>query len=448
MRKGSIQGYRSAFAAFGAFLCLSSADVLSQPDTEIKAISQDIHVVVQNGDNLSSIVRRVMGSSEFWEEVATLNKISSPDALKPGDMIIFPGDLVQKRNFARVAFVKGNVMHTSAASNTTAQLEKRDKVFLGDVIKTGEDGFVSLSFNGESLANIQPESHVQFIEFDCFDVEKSCVVNLLAEEGQMNFDIQNIGFKKPSRFSIDTPYASAAVRGTNVDVEVNDGSAIGVTTGVIEVTSGNDTSTLPIGKGTLAGEGRSITRLYDLLEKPVYNPFIRLSREDYVAWAPVEGAETYSVVLATSESLSEVIRSSRSAQSYTVLLSEPQEYYLGTRALDENGLKGFKGIQKINQVSVDENAEAPPLDIELSENDLTIVNTGKVTTEVHVGSALEPADGLDQLLRYTAYDIAAGQTLELDVNPNQDVYITARAVVGPTAVSSYGSIYEFTGRKK
>ena len=146
--------------------------------------------------------------------------------------------------------------------------------------------------------------------------------------------------------------------------------------------------------------------------------------------------------------MTEVIGSTRSPQTYTALLPEVQQYYLGTRALDRNGLKGFKGVQKIDQVSIDENAEAPPLEIELSDNDLSIVNTGKLTTEVHIGSNLEPVDGLDQLLRYTAYDIAAGETLDVKVAADQDVYITSRAVVGPTTVSTYGSIYEFTGREK
>ncbi len=448
MKQGLTRGYRHAYTAGSLLLCLlCSAQVLAQAETQIKATDQDIRIVVKEGDVLSSIVQQVMGSSEFWEKVAEHNKIESPQSLQPGDLVVFPSSLVQKRNFARAIFTKGEVSLTSAMEKTTTALKKRDKVFIGDVISTGKDGFVSLSFKGESLANIQPESRIQVVEFDCFDTERSCVVNLAASSGQMDFNVRNVGFKKPASFSVDTPYASAAVRGTDLDVEVTDGSAVGVTSGEILVTANGRSASVPIGKGTLAGERRSVTTLYDLRKAPVYNEFIRMSSEDFLAWAPVEDAASYKVVLATTESMTDIIESRSTGNTYTAMQPEAQQFYLSARALDENGLKGFKGIRKIDQVEIDESAEAPELEIELSATALKIVNTGAIGTEVHVGSELETIDGLDHLIRYDAYDVAAGGTLELDAEPDKDIFITSRAVVG-TAVSRYGNIYEFKGREQ
>ncbi len=426
----------------GALMLMLSATVVAA--AEIKSIAQDIKVVVKTGDNLTTIVKQVMGAAEFWEEVAQANQISSPNALKPGQVIVFPGELVQQRNFARVVFSKGRAQLTRLGSEAGVPVDKGARVFLGDVITTGEDGFVSLSFAGESLINVQPDSRIQIVEFDCFDTEKSCVVNLSADEGQMNFDIRNIGFKKPPLYSIETPYASAAVRGTRFDVDVLDGSVLGVTEGAVRVTaSGGLVADLPMGKGTLAGEGRSVTTIYDLLKQPEYSEHVRFSAEDYVTWTPIDNARSYKYVIAENESLSDVIVSGSTDSTFINMLSEPQQFYLATRALDENGLKGFRAVQRIDQVDIDENASAPELEIELSDNQLIIVNSGEVTSEIHIGDALEPVDELSQLLRYDAYDLDAGKTLELEVESEGDIYIISRAVLGSSAVSPYGNIYEF-----
>lgn len=426
-----------------AAMLLLSLPPIALTQVKVKEITEAIDVVVKEGDNLTAIVQRVMGSVEFWPETAKNNRITRPDALKPGQIIRFPSELVQKRNFANIAFSKGDAKLVRRGTDEELPAERGEHVFLGDIIATGEDGFVSLSFAGETLVNIQPESRVQIVEFDCFDKQKSCVVNLMADRGQMSFDVRNVGFEKPPRYSIETPYASAAVRGTRFDVDVNNGSVLGVTEGAVQVTSGVLTMPLPTGKGTLAGGGRSITTQYDLLSAPEYKAFIRLSAEDYISWTPIDDATTYRYVLADNESLTDVIVSGSSANSHLGVPPEPSQFFLGTRALDENGIKGFRAIQRIDQVGINESAQAPALEIELSENQLAIVNTGDVTSEVHVGAALQSVGDLDQLLDFAAYDISAGDRLELTVEANQDVYIASRAVLNDATVSLYGNIYEF-----
>lgn len=410
---------------------------------QVRAITEDIDVVVRKGDNLTSIVQKVMGSAEFWPEVADINKIERPDALTPEQVIRFPSNLVQKRNFAKVAFSKGVARLTRFGADSEIAVEKGNRIFLGDVITTGEDGFVSLSFAGESFVNVQPDSQIQIVQFDCFDTEKPCVVNLFSDEGQMSFDVRNIGFTKPPRYSIETPYASAAVRGTRFDVEVQQESVLGVTEGLVQVTSGVTTASLPLGKGTVAGEGRSISTTYDLLDQPEYQQFMRVSAEDYVSWDPIDEARIYRYVLAENESLSDVIVSGSTSDTFVQVLPGPRQFYLSTRALDENGIKGFRAVRRIDQVSIDESVAAPLLEIELSENQLRIRNTGELASEIHIGEQLEPTGELEELLTYRAFDIAGGETLELSVEADQDVYIASRAVISSSAVSPYGNIYEF-----
>lgn len=440
MKSGSIPVVKKVALAM---LLLPGVSAVGYAQADVKAVAQDVQIVVTDGDNLSTIVKQVMGSAEYWEEVAQLNKLASPSSLKPGEVITFPGEFVQKRNFAKVVFTKGAATLTSFETQQVIPVAKGEKVYLGDIIATGDDGFVSLSFEGESFVNVQPDSHIQVVEFDCFDKEKSCVVNLYSEEGQMNFNIKNIGFSQPPRFSIETPYASAAVRGTRFDVDVLEGSVLGVTEGAVQISSGLLTNQVPQGKGTLAGEGRSIETLYDLLPAPRYRPVVRLSAEDFISWNPIEDSGVYRYLLAENETLRDVIARGTTTDTFIPMPQGTQSFYLSTRAQDSNGLKGFTAVQNINLLPIDETIEAPALDIELDANQLTIVNTGDLPSEIHIGQELVPVVDVPQLLTYDAYDIAAGATLELTVDTDNDIYIASRGLIGNTAVSAYGAIYEF-----
>lgn len=410
---------------------------------QIKAIDEDIQVVVKEGDSLTAIVKTVMGSAGFWEEVAELNMLQRPNALRPGQVINFPKELVQERNFARIVFAKGQSTLNRFVDDAEVPAEKGLQVYLGDVIETGRDGFVSLSFAGASLVNIQPDSRVQIVEFDCFDSEKPCIVNLVSELGQLNFDVRNVGFSKPPRYTVETPHLTAAVRGTGFDVDTTETSTLGVTEGSVRASSGNFSAVIPTGKAAVAGEGRSVTTLIDLLPNPEYNRYIRLSAEDYISWTPVENALRYKYVFAENESLSDVIISRNAVEAYVPLLSEAGQFYIGTRAVDENGIKGFRAIQRVEQVSIAAEIQAPELDIELSDNELKIVNTGNLTAEIHIGDQLELSGDLSELIQYDAYDLEAGETLEVTVGNDSDIYISARALVSSTVVSPYGSLYEF-----
>ncbi len=438
-------GFRKIACLVPLFVAIYSVPVLAQTTVEpaSKVAPGDLHVVVKPGDTLTSIVTRETGLIGLWPEIQAHNKMDSPNSLNPGDIIVIPQEILQLRNFAKVAYFKGDVTLVRKGETTPDTLQKGDKVYLGDAIQTGENGYVSLAFNGDTLVNIQPESRILLQELECFDTEKACLVKLNTSIGQMNIKVNNVGFSERANFTIDTPYASAAVRGTELDIAVSEGNILGVTQGAVDITVENQTINVSSGKGTVAGEGLPIGVLHNLLPKTEFNEFLRISAQDTLSWKPVEGAASYLVAIAGSESMTDIIQSSTEQSTFVPAFSESGGYFINTRAVAKNGLRGFDSIQAVEQAKIDENILAPELDIELIGNNLTIKANGRVATEIHIGDSLVAVDGVETLISYKPYDIEPGKSLELTVDTTEDIYLTARALINKSTVSRYGVLYEF-----
>ncbi len=416
----------------------------------VRSDNRDLHVVVKPGESLNSILQRELESAVDWKLVARANKIAAPDKLLPGDVIVIPYSLVQKRNYAQLAFTKGTAELIRAVSQTVEKVKQGLKIFVGDGIKTGPDGFVSLTFRDSSLVNVQPNSAIIVEKLDCFDKTVSCVIGLRASEGELNLDVGRADFEKPTRFTIDTPHASAAVRGTRFDFEVRDGNVLGVTEGEVEISFAGQSSTIPLGKGTLAGEGRSISTVYDLLlaaEFPEFINFDRVSTEDLLQWRAVADARRYLGAFATDESMTNVVTTFANGvgtQDATVATSDlqPGDYFFAVRAVDENGLKGFTASKKLRQVAIDKDL-GPDLDIEVIDQKMEIRSDSQRLLEIHVGNELQSIKGLDRLVQYKTYQLEPGKSIELDVRRHPNWYLTAREILSERSVSSYGGLYEY-----
>ena len=301
--------------------CLIAAGLLTW---SVAALSQsqeeDLRVTVKSGDTFGGILKRELQSLDAWGEVARYNELETPDKIRPGEVLVIPAEVLMRRHYATVVYVKGKAIHHSASKKTMQQVTKGSKVFRGDLIETARDGFVSVSFNGGSSVNIQPESAMRISLLNCIDKENACEIKLNAEKGYLGLDVQGVDFKKPTIFNIDTPYASAAVRGTRFDFDINDGNVLGVTEGKVEITYNGNRSDVDIGKGVVVADGGSIGQQIDLLGKPeirLSDDQDKVSSEDVISWEVVSGAEKYLVTYAGSESMQDVVASI--AVSYTHL---------------------------------------------------------------------------------------------------------------------------------
>ena len=429
--------------------CLIAAGLLTW---SLAALSQsqeeDLRVTVKSGDTFGGILKRELQSLDAWGEVARFNELEKPDQIRPGEVLVIPAEVLMRRHYATVVYVKGKAIHHSASEKTMQQVTKGSKVFRGDLIETARDGFVSVSFNGGSSVNIQPESAMRISLLNCIDKENACEIKLNAEKGYLGLDVQGVDFKKPTIFNIDTPYASAAVRGTRFDFDINDGNVLGVTEGKVEITYNGNRSDVDIGKGVVVADGGSIGQQIDLLGKPeirLSDDLDKVSSEDVISWEVVSGAEKYLVTYASSESMQDVVASIDNVDNVTRPELPVGEYYLSTRAVDANGLRGFSAQKKIAVVKLDDGTQAPDLDIQVTDTEMQVKapESASNTTEVKIGNALVEINSREYVVSTNTYLLEPGQQITIPIDSSKDWYLQNRAVMSADTVSSYGFLYVF-----
>jgi len=426
-------------------LCASSYSYAEMSD--FSDTIEDLSVTVVAGDTYGGILSRELQSLDAWSEVANYNKLESPDAIKPGDVIVLPANVLRRTNYAEIAFLKGEAEHFRQANNDKSMAVKGDKVYAGDTITTKGTAFVTLAFNGGTTVNIQPDSAMRINVLKCIDKEEACEIVLESDEGQLSLDVKSRGFKSPTLFSIESPYASSAVRGTTFDFDVRNGNVMGVTEGKVEIIYNNASNFVSAGKGVLAGEGVSINDLYDLLPEPKLRlnaDVNRVSSEDAITWEPIDGAVRYKLAYARSESMGDVVFNS----TETIMAARPQlptgTFYVSNRAVADNGLQGLVTKKKFLSVAIDESQQSPEISMSLSDDVIRVTApNASGPVEVKVGNELVVLDEEEYLVGLEVYELQPGQSVEFTAEAGKRWYLQARTVINSTSVSPYGGYYAF-----
>lgn len=421
--------------------------VMAQSATSLE--TQDRKVTVKPGETFSSIVLRELDTLGPWVEIAKYNKIVSPDNLKPGDVVVIPAHLLRLKNYATVIYVKRSVSHYDSVKNAKAELSKGTRIHRGDLIETDQSGFVSVSFNGGTSVNIQPESKMKITALECVDFKSACKIDLESVKGKLGINVQSVGFEKPTVFNIETPYASAAVRGTEFDFDVTeDGNVLGVTDGNVEITYNGANSSIDEGKGVLAGDGRSINDLFDLLKQPelvLGDDVTLISSEDIINWQPVDDAASYLIDFALSESMSDILISSSETNTFTKPVLPQGEIYISARAVATNGLRGFSNQKKLFSVDIDTESESPDLDVVLAGNEMQVTASdgSGADVEIKIGNSLQTIENEEYILVDQVHRISAGESLKLEIDRTRDWYLQGRNIIDEDTVSPYGLLYVF-----
>src|SRR5262249_46259722 len=118
----------------------------------------------------------------------------------------------------RVSSMDGQVQWRSASSRTFVPLMAQSVVQVGDELRTGPGSSVILAIPDGSWMVVSENS--KRVVDDCWSGNFKSLINLMM--GQVRFYIQRIG-GRPNPYSVRTPTALIAVRGTTFDVFVDDG---------------------------------------------------------------------------------------------------------------------------------------------------------------------------------------------------------------------------------
>ena len=445
----------AGIAAPGNFAVLASALALVA-SLSVATLSvglakdNDIELVVKEPQTLEQAIQDELESTRFARQIAAYNGIATLDSVLPvGTTIQIPKPYLSSEEFGEVLFAKGDVTH--AQENLIVNPPARGaRIFTGDTFTTGADGFASLSFSSGATVNLQPESRVAVTNLDCADDTTRCVISLNATAGEVHSQITpRPDGKPPVVFSVETPFMSAAVRGTAFYVDV-DGpqNRLGVTEGIVAAaTNGADTD-LPEGKGLVASEGADPV-VVDLLAAPALvtgSEGIVLSAEDAISWGSIEGAARYRVIVATDASLQqpiatlEVDNNNLPIERSGIELGDTQSndlppYYLSVAAIGSDEFVGLAAVQEIQFASIEE-VGALELEIERRGNMVTIATPEyDQPVELVVSKSVDGA----ATSRKVWDNLSTGIQLEFD--PAETWVFRSRKVLGDTAVSPYSRYY-------
>ena len=99
-----------------------------------------------------------------------------------------------------------------------------DLVYLGDVVQTGADGRVGITFTDGTAFNLSSNAHMAMTEFVYDPNGKSNSTLLSLTKGTFTFVAGKIA--KTGDMKIDTPVATMGIRGTTPHVEISDDGTV------------------------------------------------------------------------------------------------------------------------------------------------------------------------------------------------------------------------------
>src|SRR5665811_1297938 len=164
----------------------------------------------------------VLAAANFLPYLAQAQSDSARPAVQ--DLASKPiGKVVTATGAVAIEHVNAVVIQASVASQA-GQTKVGDLVYLGDVVQTGADGRVGITFTDGTSFNLSNNAHMALSEFvyDPNGKSNSTLFNLT--KGTFTFVAGKVA--KTGDMKIDTPVATMGIRGTTPHVEISDdGSA-------------------------------------------------------------------------------------------------------------------------------------------------------------------------------------------------------------------------------
>ena len=429
---------------------LSSAQANAPDDEDISSTIISRDVMVEQGDTLRSIASEQLGRAGYAPMLAEFNALVESAPLVPGNIIRIPIHVPARGEFAEAVYVKGNVTvvrNTSGSSSATASvipvasdagvpLQRNEQIMSGDTIITGSNSYVSISFSTGTVINLQPGTTATLQRLNCLPDDDSCLIEINTQDGKITSDVESRG-SQPVEFRINTPYASAAVRGTVFDVDASEDLKVGVTEGAVELYAERASTALDTGFGSIARPGQSPTGPIALLPAPVFKHIpARLAPGDTVAWWSFAAAQGYGALLSTDEAAIEALESFEIEENTIGFDSIASgDYYLTVRALDADGLQGFKSNTKITIAEIDPDLE--PVTTVISQQGQEFLVSVENGPEIARGYEIQVASDSSFSEPLMTADVDEKGSAFFRVNQDQ-VFARARIILDPYTVSAFG----------
>jgi len=116
------------------------------------------------------------------------------------------------------------VVVQAALSNQPGQAKIGDPIYLGDVLSTGADGKVGITFTDGTAFDLSSNARMTMTEFIYDPNSKSNSTLLSLTKGTFTFVAGKIA--KSGDMKVDTPVATMGIRGTTPRVEISDDGSV------------------------------------------------------------------------------------------------------------------------------------------------------------------------------------------------------------------------------
>lgn len=229
---------------------------MSQSDEESAATKT---IIVKKGETLSTIAKEHLSNPSRWRELLKYNNVPNPNLIKPGMKLLIP-DFLGKEPIAYTNFVVGKVdWKAGEGSQEWLNLKKNHQLFPLDTVRTLKESKADLSIKGTGLVRIHPNSIVQMKYLQ----NESATPSVNLRKGSLDAFVSKFFIKgKPregEKLHIVTPSATAAVRGTEFSVSLDNGenSTVSCYDGKVGVTAQNKTVEIEKGYATFIKKGEA-----------------------------------------------------------------------------------------------------------------------------------------------------------------------------------------------
>ena len=309
------------------------------------AHAQEWTYTAQRGDNLWELATDFLVSMRHWPAFRALNDVPNPRAMPPGTRVRFPAAWLRVQPApATVVAVSGGAQ-VADAGGALAPAREGQALAIGARVVTAGDGSAVLRFADGATMLVRPGSEVHLDDLGLYGRRAMVDTRARMQRGGVEVEVPPAG-RPGNRMTIDTPSASALVRGTRFRAaSAADATRTEVVEGRVRVANDAGRVDLPAGTGTLVRAGEPPAPPRTLLPAPSLDAVAaRLERRQLrLGWAAVEGASGYRAQIATVADVPVLLLDLASDTPRLELPDLPDgRYALRVRAVDELGLEGLE----------------------------------------------------------------------------------------------------------
>jgi hypothetical protein len=332
-------------------LWIGSGQVAAQPPATTRG--DNFIYVVQPGDNLLSIRAKFATDTIDWMQVARLNKISNEKRLPVGKELLIPITwLASQPSIATVKSVSGKANVDGRPVLIGMQIGENTRV------STEENSSVLIELSDGSALRVGSASTIVVDRLKQYHSSQIVEARIRLEKGRVEAAVTE---KRKKPFDVLTPGATAAVRGTNFGVSLDDPLSGNVMTPAsVDVNNGSVAwsgtktdakETLPGGYGASVNATGTVSKPEALLPPVQVSDFPKEVTKviSTLLFPELSGAASYRVQVASDSAFDKVISENIVAKPRMFLVTENDgEHFIRIKAITADRIEGFTATTSVN----------------------------------------------------------------------------------------------------